>query len=199
LKFGGFFVHSSMLKRIVNLIFEWQMLKRKKREWRRLAWVEFPESVAEHSLSTAQIWYILAQLEWADANKVVTMLVRHDFSETRIWDIDKIGAAYLDNKKQAEAKINKEQFWELEIFSQLVEYLHEYKKRDTLEWKIAKDADLLECAFQAKQYLENWHTSVQDRIDNVWQALQTESAKQIREEMTKSSFTDWRQWLKKLD
>lgn len=93
----------------------------------------------------------------------------------------------------------KEQFdwvpWEESIMS----LFKEYEERETLEWVIAKDADYLEQAFQAKIYVEQWYARAQNRIDNVWKALQTESAKKIREEMTRSSSTDRRQWLKKID
>jgi len=187
------------MKNLVNLLFETQHLKRIKHEWWRMAWVQFPDSVAEHSLNAAQIWYIIAQLEWADPEKVCTILVRHDMAETRIWDMHKVASRYIRGKKEAEIQVMKEQFdwvpWEESIMS----LFKEYEERETLEWVIAKDADYLEQAFQAKIYVEQWYARAQNRIDNVWKALQTESAKKIREEMTRSSSTDRRQWLKKID
>jgi 5'-deoxynucleotidase YfbR-like HD superfamily hydrolase len=67
----------------------------------------------------------------------------------------------------------------------------EYEERETLEGKVAKDADYLEMAFQAKIYVEQGHVVAQDRIDNVVRALKTQGAKQLREEMVVSDSSDW--------
>lgn len=61
--------------------------------------IKQPDTVAEHSLNAAQIGYILAKMEWADANKVATMLVWHDIAETRIGDMHKVAIWYIKNKK----------------------------------------------------------------------------------------------------
>lgn len=73
-----------------------------------------------------------------------------------------------------------------------------YEKKSDAVWIIAKDADYLEQAFQAKIYLEQWYSAAQDRITNVGNALKTESAKQLWEEMKTVHSTDRRQWLKKI-
>ena len=90
------------IKKLVNLIFEWQHLKRIKHEGWRLAGVSNPDSVAEHSLVAAQIGYILAKMEWADVGKVVSMLIWHDIHEARIQDVHKLSLRYLWKKKLLE-------------------------------------------------------------------------------------------------
>jgi len=197
LNFGGFFVHYNMIKKVVNLIFEALHLKQIKHEWVRLAGVKFPDSVAEHSLNAAQIWYMLAHMEWVDPNKVASMMIRHDIAETRIWDIHKVQARYLDKKGAEDSAIN-DQMKDVPWWDDIISLFAEYKAWETDLAKVARDANYLEMAFQAKIYVQTWYTEAQDWIKNVWWALQTESAKQIREEMQQSSFTDWRQWLKKL-
>ncbi len=181
----------SMIKKIVNLIFEAFHLKQVKHEWRRLAGVQNPDSVAEHSLSAAQIWYILANMEWADSSKVVKMLIWHDIAETRIGDIHKIGARYISGKKEAEKKIWQDQLSLLPFSDEIISLLKEMDEKSTIEWKIAKDADYLEMAFQWKVYLELWHGEANDWIQNVGRALKTESGKQIWIEMTNTGFADW--------
>lgn len=180
-----------MIKKIVNFIFETFLLKNIKHEWRRFAWVQNPDSVAEHSLSAAQIWYILANMEWADSAKVVKMLIWHDIAETRIWDIHKIGARYILNKKEAEINILRDQLSWLNFEEEIIYLLKEMENKSTLEWKIAKDADYLEMAFQWKIYLDLWHREADDWIQNVGKALKTESAKKIWNEMINTGFTDW--------
>lgn len=49
-------------------------------------------------------------MEGADVQKVVTMLVWHDMTETRSGDHNKIAARYLLGKKEAEEKIIHDQF-----------------------------------------------------------------------------------------
>ncbi len=61
-----------------------------------------PESIAEHSLCAAQLGYILAKMEGADAQKCATMLIWHDMPETRIGDLHRNASVYLRNKQQAE-------------------------------------------------------------------------------------------------
>ena len=190
-----------MLKKITNLIFEGLHQKQIKHEGWRMCGVQFPDSVAEHSLNAAQIGYILARMEGADAYKVATMLVWHDIAETRIGDHHKVAARYLTNKKEAEKQVMSEQFAGLPFEDDIMQIFHEYEEKTTLEGKIAKDADYLEMAFQAKMYMENGHAEAIDWIKNVGVALRTESAKQIWQEMTETSFVDW--WkntgLKKLE
>lgn len=66
------------------------------------------------------------------------------------------------------------------------------EEKTTLEAKIAKDADYLEMAFQAKKYLELGHTMAQNHMDNVWNALRTESGKLLFAEMKNTHSTDRR-------
>lgn len=189
------------LKRITNLIFEGLHQKQIKHEGWRMCGVQFPDSVAEHSLNAAQIGYILAKMEGADAYKVATMLVWHDIAETRIGDHHKVAARYLTNKKEAEKQVMEDQFTGLPFGEDILTIFHEYEEKSTLEGKIAKDADYLEQAFQAKMYVETGHVEAADWIRNVGAALRTESAKQIWQEMTETSFVDWwkRGGLKKLE
>lgn len=190
-----------MLKKITNFIFEGFHLKQIKHEGWKFCGVQFPQSVAEHSLGAAQIGYILAKMEGADANKVATMLIWHDIAETRLGDHNKVTARYITNKKELEKEVMSEQLQGLSFGEDIKNIFEEYQTRGTPEGKIAKDADYLEQAFQGKKYVEIGHSMAQDWIDNVGKALQTESAKKIWNEMTKSSFTDWwkKEGLKELE
>lgn len=179
-----------MISKIVNFIFEMLHLKAIKHEWWRLAWVESPDSVAEHSLNAAQIWYLLAKMEWVDAEKVCAMLVRHDMAETRIGDITKVGARYRSSKKEIEKLAFEAQIAELSFAQSLRELEEEMSARATKEALVAKDADYLEMAFQAKKYTEHGYGMAEDWIVNVGKSLKTESAKQLRNEMIKSKSTD---------
>ena len=87
---------------IAKLLFEMQHLKQIKHEGWRLSGVQHPDSVAEHSLCAAQIAYVLAQMEGADALRVTSMLVWHDMAETRIGELHKIASHYIKGKNAIE-------------------------------------------------------------------------------------------------
>lgn len=68
-----------------------------------------------------------------------------------------------------------------------------YETKSTQIGVVAKDADYLEQAFQAKIYLEQGYQAAQDWIVNIGNALQTTSAKQLRAELQDVRSTDRRQ------
>ena len=188
------------IKNVTNFIFELNQLKRQKHSGWILAGVANPPSIAEHELRAAQIGYILACMEGnANPDKVATMLIIHDNGEARIGDQNKIAARYVD-KKQPEADAFNEQIEGLgEIVEQKwKEYFNEFENRSTQEGIIAKDADWIETAFQAKEYLDLGYESAIDWINNVEKAVETESAKQIIAQMKETKFTDWWKDLKKM-
>lgn len=186
------------MKNLVHRIFESMHLKQIKHEWRRMAWIQFPGSVAEHVLIAAQIGRYLAVLEWVDPHQVVTTLVFHDNAETRIGDLHRVATRYIHTKKEAEELIIQEQTADVPWWEQLRTLLEAYENKTTDVALVVKDADYLEMAFQAKIYLEQGYSAAQTRIINVWNALKTESAKQLWTDMQTVHSTDWWQWLQKI-
>lgn len=188
------------LKNIVNFIFELGQLKLIKHVGFNLLGVKDPDSVAEHVMRAAQLGYILAVME-GDANpeKVASIILIHDNGEARIGDQHKVAARYFNNA-EAEEKAFTEQLESLGemIKNKWADYFYQFENRNTKEGIIAKDADWLEAAFQAKQYLDLGHKSIGNWIDHVEKALETDSAKRLLEEMKTSEFTDWWQGLKKM-
>jgi len=188
------------IQKIANFIFELSQLKRQRHAGFQLVGVKNPDTVAEHAFRAAQIGYILAVMEEdADPAKVTTMLVIHDNPETRVGDQHKVAARYF-SKKEAEAQVTQDQLALLgeQIQEKWSNYLGEYKERNTKEGIVAKDADWLEVAFQAKEYLDLGYNGAQEWIDNVERALETESGKKLLAEMKETKFTDWYDGLKKM-
>jgi putative hydrolase of HD superfamily len=190
-----------MEENIAKFCSEAEMLKRIKTEGMRLAGVDQPHSIAEHMLVAAQLAFILAELEGADSYKCAAILVFHDNAETRIGDQNKVTARYL-RKDNVELLALQEQVANLpEAVSKRIEELFlEIEKRQSKEGIIAKDADWLETAIQAKIYLEQGYRGCQNWIDNVEKALETDSAKKILTQIKEmNDFTNsWWQGLKKM-
>lgn len=187
------------LKKITHFIFELNQLKRQKNAGFRLSGVKDPYSTAGHIWRAAEIGFLLAEMENANSEHVVTILIVHDNGETRIGDKHKVSARYLDTT-EAEKNAFQEQITGIgnSIEEKINDYYEEFENRNTKEGIIAKDADWLEQAFQAKEYLDLGYPMVDKWIDNVEKAVETESAKKIIREMRKTNFTDWWQGLKKM-
>jgi putative hydrolase of HD superfamily len=185
---------------IKKFISEMQMLKRVKHEGVRLAGVQFPDSVAEHSLLAAQIAFVLAYFEGADSYKCAAIMIFHDSLETRLGDLHKVSSRYLDTKN-IETKIEQEQFANLpENLSEKIKlFLGEKRSRETKEGIVCQDADLLEVAIQAKYYHEGGCSGCWEWIENVEKALKTQTARKILETIkNEENFTScwWRGLMK---
>lgn len=186
-------------KKIVNFIFELNQLKKEKHNGWFLCGVNSPDTVAEHAFRAAQIGYILAESEGGNPEKVTTMLIIHDNAEARIGDKHKVSSRYISTKK-AEVNAFSDQLNNLNksTSKKFLKYFQEYEERSTLDGIIAKDADWLEQAFQAKEYYDLGYKSAIDWINNVEKALETKTAKLIIKELKKNNFTDWWSGLKKM-
>jgi len=188
------------MKDIISWFYEMGQLKRVKRSGWWVAGVKDPESVAEHSFRAALIGYVLAGLEGADRNKTAVMCLFNDVHEARINDLHKVGHRYI-KFKEAEKKAFDEQTGKLpeKIREEIRTLFGEYHNDGSKEGIIARDADLFECAVQAKEYLELGYKETQNWIDNVENLLKTNSAKKLFEEMKNTDSNIWWKNLKKTE
>lgn len=188
------------LEKISDYIFELNALKKFRHSGTKLAGVKEPDTIAEHAYRTAVIGYILAKAEKADAEKVMLMCLLHDNAETRITDLHKVARRYIDTKKP-EKTAYKEQLQNLppEIAKTFWDGFVQYEDMTTKEGIVARDADMLETAFQAKEYLDTGYKACKDWIDNVEKCVKTGTAKKLVKIIRKKPFTDWWRGLKKIE
>jgi len=188
------------LKAITNLLFESGMLKRQKDVGMNLAGVnKDATSVAGHTMRSCLIAYFLAQMEGVDPQRTISLCLFHDIHETRTTDLHKVAARYI-NTKEAEKKAFLDQTKTLpsQIKKDVRKTWQEMEDRKTPEAVIAKDADWLEQALSAREYINIGYKGMQDWIDNVNKALETDSAKQLLKEIEKSDLNDWYAGVKKM-
>lgn len=177
---------------IVDFIYELGAMKRLKHIGTKYAGIKDPDTLAEHVFRATQIGYILAHLEDADVNEVMKICLFHDNGEIRVGDHTRIADQYFD-ADEAEEKAFEDQLKRLPeaVRSKLTGMLTHYRAEDkSKEYIVARDADLLETLFQAKEYLDCGYP-LQRWIDNGEQYLQTESAKMILRGLKEKTFTDW--------
>jgi putative hydrolase of HD superfamily len=185
-------------KDVLSFFFEMGQLSRVKREGWRLLGIESPESVAEHSLRAAQIGWVLAKLEgYANPHEVAAILIFHDIGEARVGDIHKLANRYISVDEAAAVR---EQTSRLgDAGQQVFELWDNIESRSTQAGVIAKDADLLELAVRAREYIVQGFSDAQEWFEAAQARVQTASAKQLISELATASPTAWWHGLKKID
>ena len=179
------------LKKIVNFFFEVVYSKRIPRSGLPIVDAKNTDSVAEHAFTAAQIAYILAKMEKADAEQAVLITLFHDNGETRLGDMNLIQKCYL-NTELAEKKAFLDQIEGLVGEDELKELFEEFNEGKTIEGIVAWDADKLELAVQAKCSLDmGSNKSVQLWIDRIRILLKTNSAKKLLEIIEKTDMNEW--------
>ena len=176
----------------INFFAEAGLLKRIKRSGWWVAGIKDPESVAEHSFRCAVIAYYLAHLENVNPYKAVVMALFNDIHEARINDLHKMGHYYIDFK-EAERKVFSDQIKGLptSIRSELSELRKEYEQQKTLESLVARDADILECLLQAKEYNDSGHLKTKKFFNRAPDHLKTASAKGLWRDMKSYDTSIW--------
>jgi putative hydrolase of HD superfamily len=176
---------------VVDYIFEAGTLKRLLRTGWLNAGIKHPETIAEHSHRTGLIGAVLAMMEGADPAKVAFMGVVHDTQETRIGDIAYIGRRYLkaaDNRDITNDQTAGAPPGVRDALAAVVDEIESYETRESI---IHRDADKLECLFQAIEYRETGNANMQQFYDSMLGALVTKSAKDIARQALEASSQRW--------
>jgi len=179
-------------KKIADFLAEAGLLKRVKRSGWWVAGIKDPESVADHCFRCAVIGYILAHLEGADAYKVTVMCLFNDIHEARINDAHKVASRYL-NYTQAEQKAYDDQIRDLpEILNkELTRLRKQYVGQKSKESIVARDADILECLMQAREYCDHGYEHAKLFFKKAPGFLKSKSAKNLWKEIKNMDSSRW--------
>lgn len=181
-------------RRIVDFLYELGNLKRVMRSGWWVGGIASPETVAEHTFRTAWIGYVLAQMEGADAGRVMLMCLAHDVHEARLNDHHKVGQAYLD-PKPVEARVFGDQVAGIPGEDALAAAFAEYEAQETLEARVARDADRLECAVQSLEYVSQGQAACRPWFDNARPGLKTSAGRSLHAALEGSDPHAWYQRL----
>jgi len=167
-------------EKILNFIAEAGLLKRVKRSGWWVLGVPHEESVAEHSFRCAVIGYILSKMEGVDPYRVLMMTLFNDIHEARINDLHKMAHKYID-VRSAEKKAFSEQISALPAGTkdELKTIRKEHDTQKTKESLIARDADILECLIQAKEYADTGMSNAKKFFKKAPEHLKTKSARDL--------------------
>ena len=168
------------------------LLKRVKRSGWWVAGIKDPESVADHCFRCAVIGYYIAHAEGVDPYRVLVMTLFNDIHEARINDLHKMGHYYIDFK-DAEKRVFRDQVADLpvKLRSELTEFRGDYDTQRTPEALVARDADILECLVQAKEYKDNGSPVASKFLKRAPGFLKTRTAKKLWDSLQRWDSTLW--------
>jgi putative hydrolase of HD superfamily len=177
---------------LLDLMAEVGMLKYVRRSGWWMIGIKHGESVADHSFRTAWLGYLLAKMEGEDPYPVVMMCLLNDLHEARINDLHKVGHRYIDFPT-AERKASKEQLSKLPypIQKELDSWVKEFHSQRTRASQIARDADLLECMIQGKEYADQGHPRAWDWVNRPMHLIVTPSARLLARRLKRFQSDRW--------
>ncbi len=176
----------------LNFFAEAGLLKRVKRSGWWVAGIENPETVAEHCFRCAVIGYYIAHCEDVDPYKVVTMTLFNDIHEARINDLHKMGHHYIEFR-DAEKRVFNDQVAGLEkkAKAHLTAMRDGYDRQSSPEAIVARDADILECLIQAKEYVDNGYPVAKTFFKRAPDHLKTKTARELWKQAQKWDSHAW--------
>ncbi|MCK9352231.1 MAG: HD domain-containing protein [Candidatus Paceibacterota bacterium] len=178
------------MKDFIHFIFELGHLRFVPRSGWSYLRIPDPENDAEHSARVAQIAFVLAVLEkHEDPCRVATIGLFHEIAEIRTNDPNTIAKQYVTSDEDSAVKNQTASIGE--AGSKILEMWRECEEHATDAGKIAKDADRLEMMFTAKEYMETGYSDAGDWIISSMALLETDSAKQLAEELKETGSNDW--------
>ena len=176
------------MKRTVEFLFEAGMLKKTPRTGFQFLG-SGAESVADHSFRTTVLGYVLATMEnGADIDKTVRMCLFHDLPEARTGDHNYVNKKYVAVNEE---KAILDQTRDLPFGGDIVNLTHEFNAANTLEARIAKDADQLDLILELKVQLDSGNPNAKEWLGYALKRLCTESGKALGREIMASKSDAW--------
>ncbi len=176
----------------VNFLFEAGILKKIPRSGYQFLGTG-SESVADHSFRVAIIAYLFAKNEpKADTQKVILMSLFHDFHEARTGDHNYVNKRYVTvNEDKAVSDLAQK----LTSGQEIVSLIDEFNARETLEARLAQDADQVDFILELKRQQDLGNKSAAEWLKYSVKRLITDFAKKLANEILQTDSSDW--WFKK--
>lgn len=134
---------------LANFLFEISSLRKIARSQRQtLMTDDLSDNIASHSYLVVVIGMFLAKMLKANVERVIIMCITHDWTEARSGDPNWVHKKYTTIDIKAIMKDQSDIYQDAALF----EIIKEYEERETIESKIAKDADTLAQIISLKEY-----------------------------------------------
>lgn len=179
-----------MSPRNLELLFELGTMRHIARTWHQFGGLPFA-NLADHSMRVAWIAMMIGAKEGGDLGKIAQMALVHDVGETRTGDVHYVSRMYT--KRNEELAIH-DTLSETLLEEKMIPLWEEAEAKQTLEAKIVKDADNLDCDLEFVEQSVNgtvWGEEIQARRLAVRERLFTETARQLFDQIYQSNPHDW--------
>jgi putative hydrolases of HD superfamily len=173
-----------------DFLYEMGQLKRVNRAGWLLLGIMQPESVADHSFRVGVTGIVLASMEGADVGRVAALCIMHDSHETRIGDVPSVGRAYITSAAPEAVSAHQTAAMPSDIAKVVQDLKAEYEAGETVEARVAKDADKLETLLQAMDYQAQGHDTAPWQETSIG-ALRTDSGRQLAEAIISADPRHW--------
>ena len=179
------------MERIAEFIFEAAFLKHIPRSGYQFLGVG-RESIAEHTYAATLIGFVLSRLEpTANAERLITMCLMHDLLETRIGDLNYVQKKYVHTDEAAAV----EDAWrDLPFAVQLKDLISEFNAAESLEARLAHDADQLALVVDLQKLNDMGYPSPRQWLPHVQGRLKTPTAKELVKALRSVPTDRW--WLR---
>ncbi|MBU0994751.1 MAG: HD domain-containing protein [Proteobacteria bacterium] len=179
------------MKNIANLLFEAKILKEIPRAGYHFLGVG-KETVAEHSFMITLIGYVMAKMEpEADALKLISMCLLHDLPEARTGDLNYVQKKYVTVKEEDAIR---DATKNVPFGKDISELLQEFNQGETLEARLAKDADQISFILELKSILDVKSSSPKKWLPTIIERIRTETGKKLVKSILETEWDTW--WLK---
>jgi putative hydrolases of HD superfamily len=178
------------LEGMIDYLYEMGLLKRLPRAGWLVAGIDHPESIAEHSFRAAIIGYLLASVEGADPARTALLCLFHDTQESRIGDVPRVGKSYVVTAPNPQVTADQVAGFPGEIGQAVRALVDDYEGQESVEARLARDADKLECLIQAREYQANGH-DVQPWVETAAAALRSEAARRFADAFRRARPDQW--------
>jgi 5'-deoxynucleotidase YfbR-like HD superfamily hydrolase/DNA-binding transcriptional regulator YhcF (GntR family) len=175
---------------VASFLFEMGHLKHTTRAGWLLLGIPQPESVAEHSFRVGVVGMALAVLEGADVGRTAALCLLHDAHETRIGDVPSVGRAYVTTAVPEAVSAHQTSAMPDGVAKVFQDVVAEYEAGQTLESRVARDADKIETLLQAAEYRAQGHNTDPWRETSA-AALRTDSARQLAQAIGSADPQGW--------
>lgn len=176
------------MKRIANFLFEAGMLKRTPRTGFQFLG-SGAESVAEHIFRTVYIGYTLGHLSKnVDTDKLIKMCLFHDLPEARTGDLNYVNKKYV---KADMGKAVEDLSGTVPFGNEIKELIEEFEKSESLEARLAHDADQLELILALKEYKDVGNKYADEWLEYALKRLKTDIAMELAQTILKTDSSLW--------
>lgn len=175
------------LKRLADFLFEAGMLRKTPRTGYQFLGTG-SENVAEHSFRTAVIGYVLADMAGADPSRTTLLCLFHDLHEARTGDFNYV--AHIYNRSDRTRAIE-DATAGTGLTRALTGMWEELEEAESLEGRLAQDADQIDLILNLKEQLDLGNTYAGKWMECALERLRTEEGQALADRIAQTDHTDW--------